>query len=229
MKPQFLIGSVSSGGGKTLLAMGLLRLLKKRGVRVQSYKSGPSFMDAQLHFLAGGTDAVNLDAFLASRTRLQLLYNYYSEKSDVCIVEGSAALFDGYKRMSGSSAELAQVLSIPVVLVVNARSVSYSVAPILYGFKHFNPSVTIVGVIFNQVSSSLHYTYLKSACNDAGLQCLGYIPYDDSLQLPAVHTALTSGVKQDVEEMIEKVSGYMSKFVDVERLLKTTTRIFPCP
>ena len=229
MKPQFLIGSVSSGGGKTLFAMGLLHVLKHRGIKVQSFKSGPSFMDAQLHSLAGVIDAINLDSFLASRTRLQFLYNLYGEKSEACIIEGSAALFDGYKRMQGSSAELAQVLSVPVVLVVNARAASYSVAPILYGFKHFNPSVTIVGVVFNQVSSHVHYSYLKNACNDAGLQCLGYIPFDEALQLPSIHTSLTQSVKVELEKVIEKVSSYINQFVDVDRLLTLTTRIFPCP
>ena len=229
MKPQFLIGSVSSGGGKTLFAMGLLRLLRNRGLKVQSFKTGPNFMDVQLHSLAGGVDAINLDSFLASRTRLQSLYNQYSEKAEACLVEGSAALFDGYKRMHGSSAEMSQVLSIPVVLVVNARSASYSVAPILFGFKQFNPSVNIVGVVFNQVSSSQHYSYLKDACNDAGLQCLGYIPFDESLQLPARHTAITQSVRTDLEAVVEKVSMYISQHVDVDRLMKITTRIFPCP
>ena len=229
MKPQFLIGSVSTGGGKTIFAMGLLRLFKKRHVRVQSFKSGPNFMDVQLHSMAGISEAINLDSFLASRTRLQSLYNSYGEGADVCFIEGSAALFDGYKRMHGSSAELSQVLSVPVVLVVNARSASYSLAPVLYGFKRFNSNVNIVGVVFNQVSSTVHYSYLKDACNDAGLQCFGFIPYDESLQLPAAHTALTHGVKAGLDKVVEKASNYIANFVDVESLLKHTTRIFPCP
>ena len=229
MKSQFLIGAVSSGSGKTLFAMGLLRLLKNRRLKVQPFKCGPNFMDAQLHYLAGGVDSINLDGIMASRTRLQSVYNSYGEKADVCITEGSAALFDGYKRAFGSSAELSQVLSIPIVLIVNARSAAYSVAPILYGFKHFNPSVHIVAVIFNEVSSPAHFSCLKAACNDAGLQCLGYIPYDESLKLPVGHTALTQSVKQELEETTEKVAGYISQYVDVERLIKFTTRIFPCP
>ena len=229
MKPQFLIGSVSSGGGKTLFAMGLLRVLKNRGMRVQSFKMGPNFMDVQLHTLAGGTEAINLDLFLSSRTRLQALYNFYGEKSEACIVEGSAALFDGYRRMNGSSAQLSQVLSMPVILVVNARSASYSVAPILFGFKHFNPAVKIAGVVFNQVSSELHYSYLKDACNDAGLQYLGYIPYDEALQLPGRHTSLTQSLRADLDSVIDKVSMYISQHVDVDRIMKIATRIFPCP
>ena len=229
MKPQFLIGAVNSGSGKTVLAMGLLRLLKSRKLKVQPFKCGPNFMDVQLHALAGGTDSINLDAFMASRTRLQSIYNTYGEKSDVCITEGTAALFDGYKRMLGSSAELSQVLSIPVILVVNARSISYSVAPILFGFKNFNPSVHVAGVIFNQVSSSVHYSYLREACHDVGLQCLGYIPYDEKLRLPSGHTALTQPIKAELEEIIEKVAYYISQYVDVEKLLKLCTRIFPCP
>lgn len=229
MKPQFLVGAVSSDSGKTLFVMGLLRLLRKRDLKVQSYKTGPNFMDAQLHALANGVESVNLDSFLSSRTRLQLLYNTYGEKADICITEGSAALFDGYKRLHGSNAELAQILSTPVVLIVNARSAAYSLAPILYGFKNFISSVHFVGVVFNQVSSPLHYSYLKDACNDAGLQCLGYIPYDETLRLPACHTSLTQTVKVELESVIEKVASYINEHVDVDRILKLSTRIFPCP
>lgn len=229
MKPQFLVGAVSSSSGKTLFMTGLLRLLKKRGLKVQSYKTGPNFLEAQLHALANGVESVNLDSFLCSRTRLQFLYNTYGERAEVCMIEGSAALFDGYKRIHGSNAELAQIVSTPVVLIVNARSAAYSLAPILYGFKNFNSSVYFVGVVFNQVSSPLHYSYLKDACNDAGLQCLGYIPYDESLRLPNCHTALTQTLKVELEEIIEKVAFYISEHVDVERILKLSTRIFPCP
>ena len=229
MKPQFLIGAVSSGSGKTLFTMGLLRMLNNHNLKVQPFKCGPNFMDAQLHYLASGVDSINLDLFMASRARLQVVYNSYGEKADVCVMEGAAALFDGYRRTYASSADLSQILSIPVVLIVNARFAAYSVAPILYGFKHFNPAVRIVGVIFNQVSSPNHFSCLKRACNDAGFQCLGYIPYDESLKLPVGHVALTQSVKQELEVMIDKMACYIEEHVDVDRLIKSTTRIFPCP
>ena len=228
MKPQFLIGGATSGSGKTVFALGLLRALRKRGIKVQPYKCGPGFMDTQLHAISVGVDSVNLDSWFAGRTHLQYVYNKYGEKSDVCMIEGNSALFDGYKRMQGSSAEMAQVVSVPVILVVNARSAAYSVAPMLYGYKLFRPQVKIIGVVFTHVSSLTHFSYLKDACNDAGLNCLGYIPFDESLKLPQRHTALTQSVRSEIEEVSEKAAMYVEQNIDLDRILKMCTRIFPC-
>lgn len=228
MKPQFLIGGATSGSGKTVFALGLLRALKKRGIKVQPYKCGPGFMDTQLHAISSGVDSVNLDSWFAGRTHLQYVYNKYGEKADVCMIEGNSALFDGYKRMQGSSAEMSQLLSVPVILVVNARSAAYSVAPMLYGYKLFRPQVKIVGVVFTHVSSPTHFSYLKDACNDAGLNSLGYIPYDENLKLPQRHSALTQSVRSEIEGVAEKVSEYVKQNVDIDRIIKMCTRIFPC-
>lgn len=228
MKPQFLIGGATSGSGKTVFALGLLRALRKRGIKVQPYKCGPGFMDTQLHAISVGVDSVNLDSWFAGRTHLQYVYNKYGEKADVCMIEGNSALFDGYKRMQGSSAEMAQVVSVPVILVVNARSAAYSVAPMLYGYKLFRPQVKIVGVVFTHVSSLTHFSYLKDACNDAGLNSLGYIPFDESLKLPQRHTALTQSVRSEIEEVSEKAAMYVEQNIDLDRILKMCTRIFPC-
>lgn len=228
MKPQFLIGGATSWSGKTVFALGLLRALKRRGIRVQPYKCGPEFMDTQLHAISSGTDSLNLDSWFAGRTHLQQVYNKYGEGAEVCMIEGNSALFDGYKRMQGSNADMAQVVSVPVILVVNARSAAYSVAPMLYGYRLFCPQVRIVGVVFTHVSSPTHFSYLKDACNDAGLNCLGYMPFDESLRLPQRHTALTQSVRSGVEEIVEKASSYVERNIDVDRILKMCMRIFPC-
>lgn len=228
MKPQFLIGGATSGSGKTIFALGLLRALRNRGFKVQPFKCGPGFMDPLLHTISSGTDSVNLDSWFAGRTHLQYVYNKYGEKADVCMIEGNSALFDGYRRMQGSSAEMSQLVSVPVILVVNARSAAYSVAPMLYGYRHFRPHVKVIGVVFTQVSSPTHFSYLKDACNDAGLSCLGYIPFDDNLKLPQRHTAITLSVRSEIEEVAEKASAYVEQNVDIERIMKMCMRIFPC-
>lgn len=228
MKPQFLIGSTSAGSGKTVFTMGLLRSMRKRGIKVQPYKCGPDFIDTQLHGLAAGTDSINLDLWMAGKTHVQYSYNKYGESADVCVVEGHASLFDGYKRMQGSSADMAILLSLPVVLIVNARASAYSVAPMLYGYKHFRSNIKISGVIFTNVSSQQHFSFLKDACDDAGLSCFGYIPFDETVKLPSKHSALTQTVKNDLENIIEKVSSYIDNNIDIDRLLKSCYRIFPC-
>ncbi len=228
MKPQILISAATAGSGKTLLAMGLLRALKKRGMKVQPYKCGPDFIDPQLLSVAADCDSVNLDAWMSSHTHVQYLYNKYGERADVCITEGTGGLFDGYRRMQGSTAEMAGLLNLPVLLIVNARVSGYSVAPLIYGFKHFYAGVRIAGVIFNQVSSSAHYANLREACSDAGVDCLGFLPAQEEYRLPSKHSALSVAGKRSLDEMAEAVSCRLEKTVDIDRLLNRCNRSFPC-
>lgn len=228
MKPQLLIGAAASGSGKTTLTMGLLRALKKRGLQVQPFKCGPDYIDTQFHTLAADNESVNLDTWMASDTHVQHLYNKYGEKADVCVTEGVMGLFDGYRRMQGSSAGIARLLNIPVVLVVDARSTAYSAAPLVYGFKHFDPTVKIAGVIFNRVSSPSHFSFLREACLDAGVECLGCLPVTEGLKIPSRHLGLTLTVKRSVNTVIEQAAELVEKHVDIDKLLSICHRGFPC-
>ena len=157
---SFLIGAATSNSGKTTFTMGLLRALRDRGLKVQPYKCGPDYIDTMFHEMASGRESVNLDTYMASDEHVKEVFQRYGEDADVRIVEGVMGLFDGYDKSKGSSAEIAMLLDIPVILVVNAKSVAYSVAPLVYGFKHFNPKLKIAGVVFNMVASENHYTFL---------------------------------------------------------------------
>ena len=228
MKPQLLIGAATSGSGKTTFTMGLLRALHKRGLRVQPFKCGPDYIDTQFHTLAADHESVNLDTWMASNTHVQHLYNKYGDGADVCVTEGVMGLFDGYQRMQGSSAEIARLLNIPVVLIVSARSTAYSVAPLIYGFKHFNPAVKIAGIVFNQVSSPSHFAYLREACVDAGVECLGYLPMTEGLKIPSRHLGLTLTAKRSMNTLIEQAAELVEKYVDLDKLLSICHRNFPC-
>lgn len=228
MKPQFLISAIGPGSGKTIFAMGLICVLRRRGMRVQPYKCGPEITDAQLLSLSADNEAVNLDAWLTTSTHIQHTYNKYGEKADACVIDGHGALFDGYKRMQGSSAEIANLLNIPVVLLVNARIAGYSISSIIYGFKHFNPQVKITGVVFNQITSAAHYVYLKEACLDAGVDCLGYLPYNAEFKLPSKHSSITLATKQALEAQINLAADYIEKHVNINRLMVNCNRNFPC-
>lgn len=228
MKPQLLIASPVSGSGKTTFTLGLLRVLQQRGLRAQTFKCGTDCLDTQYHSIAAGYDSVNLDAWLASDSHIQSVYNKYAEKADVCITEGSTGLFDGYNRMQGSNAHIARLLKIPVILVVNARATAYSVAPVLYGFKHFKNLVHVAGVIFNQVASSVHLNLLREACVDAGVECLGYLPIIDDFKLPSRHSGLTLTARRSIDEQIDQIASLVDKYVNVDKLLSLCERIFPC-
>ncbi len=220
MKPQLLIGGLNSGSGKTTFTMGFLRALREQGMQVQPYKCGPDYIDTQFHSLATGNQSVNLDTWIASEEHVKHIYAKYGKGADVCVAEGVMGIFDGYSRMKGSSAEIAMLLDIPVVLVVNARSTAYTVASQIYGVKHFCTRMKLAGVVFNQVSSPTHYDFLKDACKDAKVECFGFLPQFDGLEIPSRHLGLTLGVKEKMDEQIELAAGLVEAFVDVDRILE---------
>lgn len=228
-KSQFLIGATSSGCGKTTLTIGLLRAIRKRGLQVQPFKCGPDYLDPKHHAIAAGRNAINLDSFLASAGHIKSLYSYYGQQADVCVTEGVMGLFDGYKDMQGSSAEIAGILDQPVILIINARSSAYSVAPILYGFKHFQPHIRIVGAIFNFVSSPTHYDYLRQACQDTGVEALGYLRKCQSIEIPSRHLGLSIDTEFCLDEFAEQVATEVEKTIDIQRLLEVTSQPFPQP
>lgn len=216
---SFLIGAATSNSGKTTLTMGLLRALKRRGLSVQPYKCGPDYIDTMFHAVASGRESVNLDTFMSSEEHVRDLFTHYGEDADCRVVEGVMGLFDGYDRSCGSSAEIARILNIPVVLVVSARSVAYSVAPLIYGFKHFDERVSIAGVIFNMVASENHYALLKSACDDAKVPCLGYVMRKEGMEVPGRHLGLTIQAKEKLDRLIDAVADEVEKHVDIEALI----------
>ncbi len=220
MKPQLLIGALNSGSGKTTFTMGLLRSLQKQGLQVQPFKCGPDYIDTKFHTIATGRESVNLDTWLASKEYVSRIYRLYGTGADVCIIEGVMGLFDGYDRMTGSSAEMAMLLNIPVVLVINASSTAYTVAAQIYGVKHFCPNLKLAGVVFNRVASNNHFSFLRDACTDAGTRCFGYIPKSEGLEIPSRHLGLTLSVREQMDEQIEKSAALVSRYVDTEMILR---------
>ena len=228
MKARILVGAASSGSGKTTFTLGLLRALKNRGIAVQPYKCGPDYIDTQYHGLAAGRESVNLDLFMGGEAHVREIFARYSQGAGACVVEGVMGLFDGYSKMRGSSAEVAQVLDIPVLLIVNAKSCAYSVAPIIYGYKNFNPQVKIAGVVFNMVGSASHYATLKDACQELGVPVLGYLPKNGGIEIPSRHLGLSLDEEFLFGEYAEKIAAMVEEYVDVDALLKIFTPDSEC-
>ena len=203
---RILIGAATSGSGKTTFTMGLLRALTRRGLRVQPFKCGPDYIDTQFHSIAAGAESVNLDTWMASAQHVREVFARYSAGADAAVIEGVMGLFDGYDRMRGSSAEIAALLDVPVLLVVNARSTAYSVAALLHGFRSFRPDVRIAGVVFNQVASESHYAFLRDAAADAGVRSLGWIPRTEGIEVPSRHLGLTIGLEQEISALADRAA-----------------------
>jgi cobyrinic acid a,c-diamide synthase len=236
---QFLIAAPSSGSGKTTLTLGLLRALANRGLRVQPFKCGPDYIDTRHHStaagmtsgtpLSGASPSINLDLFMASPEHVMTSYQQYANGADVAITEGVMGLFDGADRMQGSSAAIAELLNIPVVLVVNAKAMAYSVAPLLYGFKHFYEGINLVGAIFNNVGSESHYRFLADACADVGVEPLGYLPTNPRFAIPSRHLGLHISAETNYEQIIQTIADELPKTVDLDRLLAITQTPAPSP
>lgn len=219
-KARLLIGAATSGSGKTTFTMGLLRALRNRGLRVQPFKCGPDYIDPMFHTIASGQPSINLDTWLASEDHAHHLFMKHSTDADISVVEGVMGLFDGFERSKGSSAEIAMQLDIPVILVVNSRSVAYSVAPLIHGFRTFRPELRLAGVVFNMVASENHYHFLREACQDAGVECLGYMQRNPDINVPGRHLGLTITAKEETERLITLAAEEIERHVDIDRIIE---------
>ena len=217
---NFLIAATNSGCGKTTITIGLLRALRRKGVHVQPFKCGPDYIDTQYHQMACGEESVNLDARFTTPAHLREVFSHYYK--EVNIVEGVMGLYDGYDRWKGSSAEMAAILDLPVLLIVNARSMAYSAAAVIHGFTCLPcedlPSLRFAGVIFNQVGSERHASFLKQACKDTGISCLGCIPRLPDMEIPSRHLGLSLENRDFIEKIICRAADAIEQYVDLKAL-----------
>ena len=209
MKTAFLIAAPTSGSGKTTVARGLMALLTAKGYKVQPFKCGPDYIDTKFHEAVCGRPSINLDTFMASKEHVRELFWHYGEDADICIVEGMMGLFDGYDRDQGSSAEIAATIGVPVVLVVDAKSAAYSMAPLLQGFANFRKDVHIAGVIFNKVGSERHYKMLQQVCEDLHIECFGYLPKQTSLEQGSRYLGLDFSEKTENRELTDVIEQHV--------------------
>lgn len=189
-RSHFLIAAPTSGSGKTTICRGLMELFTAEGYRVQPFKCGPDYIDTKYHEQACGRPSINLDTFMATQPHVSDLFRRHSAEADVSVVEGMMGLFDGYDRQKGSSAEIAVLLDIPVVLVVDAKSSAYSTAALISGFRDFNPKLCLVGVIFNKVGGQKHARLLKEVCDDLNLHYLGALFRNPDLNMDSRYLGL---------------------------------------
>lgn len=224
-----LVAAPASGSGKTTVSLGLLRALARRGLAVRGAKSGPDYIDPRFHEAAAGRPCVNLDAWAMGPARLRAL----AGGEGMLVVEGAMGLFDGAPPDgAGSAAELARLLGLPVVLVVDAARMAQSVGPLVAGFARADPAVRVAGVVLNRVGSARHHATLVRAVEREGLPVLGALPRSGDLAHPSRHLGLVqAGERPDLDAFLERAADLVERHCDLGALvaLAQGEPLAPCP
>ena len=218
-----VIAAPASGSGKTTVATGLIGALSRAGHTVAPFKVGPDFIDPGYHGLAAGRPGRNLDPVLVGEQLIGPLYAHGASGADIAVVEGVMGLFDGRigpaatPPAPGSTAHVAGLLGAPVILVVDARGQSHSIAALLHGFSTFDAATRVCGVILNRVGSPRHEQVLRQACEQAGVPVLGAIPRTAELELPTRYLGLVTAVEygRRAHAAVEAMTALVARHVDL--------------
>jgi cobyrinic acid a,c-diamide synthase len=217
-----IVAAPASGSGKTLLTLGLARLLRDRGRRVAAAKAGPDYIDPTFLAAASGGVCLNLDPWAMRPATLQALLRALEAEADIVLCEGVMGLFDGTgpDGETGSTAALARLTGWPVVLVVDARRQGASAAALVAGFARHDPAVPLAGIIFNRVAGARHRGLLETALarHLPEIACLGAVPYDPGLTLPERHLGLVPAGEQPAEAAIARAAAALAAALDIDRL-----------
>ncbi len=219
---RILFAAPSSGSGKTTITCGVLALLKKRGLRAVSFKCGPDYIDPMFHRQVLGLPAGNLDTFFTEPDITRYLLAQGSEGQDIAVIEGVMGYYDGLGGSSvrGSTYETACVTDTPVVLVVDGRGASVSLAAMIGGMISYRPDSRIRGVILNRVSAG-YYERLKALIQEeCGIPVYGYLPQRGDLSLPSRHLGLLQPEElADCGEWVERLSEILADTLDLDGLI----------
>lgn len=223
--PGLILAAPASGSGKTTVTLGLLRALSRRGVPLKPAKSGPDYIDPRFHEAACAVPCVNLDAWAMTPDRLRSL----AATDDTLIVEGAMGLFDGAPPDgTGATANLARILGLPVVLVVDAARMAQSVAPLVAGFAAHDSGVRVAGVILNKVGSPRHEAMLRRALAPLGMPVLGALHRQPDLGHPSRHLGLVQASERpDLDVFLDRAADLVAAQIDIAGLLRIAETAAP--
>ena len=226
-----VIAGAASGVGKTTIATGIIGALAKRGLAVQPFKTGPDYIDPSYHTVAAGRPSRNLDTWMLPHDAIVELFRRASSGVDIAVVEGVMGLYDGHSASdeAGSTAELAKMLGLPVILIVDASGAARSTAAMAVGYRDFDPKLNLAGVIFNGVGSESHYDMCREAVTAAtGLKVLGYLPKRPDLTLPERHLGLVPTPENPLpRDFIDNLVAQVEKTIDLNGLLQLARKAVP--
>jgi cobyrinic acid a,c-diamide synthase len=233
MAAGLVISAPASGVGKTTLTLALARAWRNRGLSVQCFKSGPDYIDPAFHAAATGRASVNVDSWAMDRATIAHLVGRGAD-ADVVLAEGSMGLFDGVAARgvsgTGATADLAEMLGWPVVLVIDPSGQAQTAAAIVAGLRDYRAGVRLAGVVLNRVASPRHEDLVRRALDDAGIAVFGALPRHAEISLPKRHLGLVQAEEQaEIGKLIDEAARFVAEHVDLEAVLRSATIWSPQP
>lgn len=230
-----LIAGDRSGSGKTSITLALAALLKKQFI-VQTFKVGMDYIDPSYLTGVTGRPCRNLDGYVMTAEEVREVYDHGCQGAEVALVEGVRGLYEGAEALSnkGSTAEVARLLDLNVVLVINARSITRSAAAIVKGFMAFDPEVKICGVILNNMMGERHKEKAVAAIEHyCGVPVIGSIPRLEEMHLAMRHLGLVP-YREGQEgtefcDRIQAITDLIGQYVSIDRLLELAGDVTPAP
>lgn len=221
--PRILLAAGASGSGKTLITCGLLQALVNRKLTVASYKCGPDYIDPMFHSRVIGTRSRNLDTFFTGAKVTNYLLSRSSMDCDIAVMEGVMGYYDGVGGTSSkaSAYNLAETTDTPVILIVNSKGMSVSLAAYIKGFLDFKENSHIAGVIFNQMSPML-YPRMKTLVEESlGITVFGYVPKVEDCVIESRHLGLVLPEEiPELKEKLKKLADILEKTLDIDGILQ---------
>jgi len=218
-----IVSAPRSSSGKTLVTLGLLGALRRKGVAVRAAKSGPDYIDPAFHAAATGAKGVNLDSWAMPAALIDALIADTTQSAEVLVIEGAMGLFDGVPGTpgrSGAASDLAERLGLPVLLVLDVSGQSQSAAAVAAGFASYNPAVRVGGVVLNKLGSDRHRTLIADALAPLGIPVLGAIPRDETLVLPERHLGLVQASEHaDLAARLARFAEVAMRHLDLDAIL----------
>ena len=221
--PRILLAAGSSGSGKTLITCGLLEALVERGLKTTSFKCGPDYIDPMFHSRVIGTKSRNLDTFFTGSEVTKYLLTRNARDCEIAVMEGVMGFYDGVAgtTTTASAYDLAKVTDTPVILIVNSRGMSVSLAAYVKGFLEYKKDSHIKGVIFNQMSPMLYPRMKKLLEEELGVAVLGYVPKVEDCVIESRHLGLVLPDEiPELKDRLHKLAGVLEETLDIDRILE---------
>lgn len=219
--PAIVVAGTQSGVGKTSISIAVMAALRRRGLRVRPFKVGPDFVDPTLHERAAGLASYTLDGWMLDAAANRAVFARATSDADVAVVEGVMGLFDGRDAATeaGSTAEMAKLLGLPVLLVVDGSAMARSAAAVVHGFESFDASLDVAGVLFNRVAGEGHFAYLRDAVEaSCRARVLGWLPPDERVEIPERHLGLHTGDEALTDAKLDALVSWIEAGIDVDAL-----------